>query len=360
MDPTQDVIAFLDSEGDTTNPPPPTAPRIIRIHIRTISTNAIHPLAQQSPLQIFLPPSDRYTNFTRNVVMYFARETFVLYFCTFDKDQPYVQIWDWTTSDVIVDCTLPFDRSISAREYEFGLLDSTYCFITDRSGAGSIRLYKLVRSPSAAHAPVHLATLHFPPTADDSVRVQWIYADATPLAAHPRPRDPFVLDDDDRLHVFMLRYVYRPGSFVVLNIGGGGVPLEVPWEEWGPVHTRLVYNGRILVQRHLLKYVYGQRAIWTRASTAPNTIEVLDFSLAAVLSAKDVEKGKRGTLVAASTIHVGQPPIFKHDVETCLPCVSTVWNLKREYALYMIYADGIVGVDRQEDFETRILHVYPV
>jgi hypothetical protein len=84
------------------SPPPPTAPRIIRVHIRTISTNAIHPLAEQSPLQIALPPSDRYTNFTRNVVMYFARETFVLYFCTFDKDRPYVQIWDWTTSDVIV------------------------------------------------------------------------------------------------------------------------------------------------------------------------------------------------------------------------------------------------------------------
>jgi hypothetical protein len=109
----------------------------------------------------------------------------------------------------------------------------------------------------------------------------------------------------------------------------------------------------------MCRYVYGQRAIWTRASGTAggshpekpaNTIEVLDFSLAAVLSAKDAEKGKRGTLVAASTIHVGEPPIFRHDVETCLPCVSTVWNLKREYALYMIYADGIVGVDVRSQF----------
>jgi hypothetical protein len=123
----------------------------------------------------------------------------------------------------------------------------------------------------------------------------------------------------------------------------------------------------------MCRYVYGQRAIWTRPlmdavelhpGRPPNTIEVLDFSLAAVLSAKDVfpvsslsEKGKHGTLVAPSTIHVGQLPIFKHDVETHLPYVSTEWNLKKEYALYMIYADGIIGVDVRSRFFLPLLRM---
>jgi hypothetical protein len=85
------------------SPPLPTAPRIIRIHIRTISTNAIHPLAQQSPLQISLPSiSAQFSNHIHSVVLDFAGKTFALYFCTFDQVRPSIQIWDWTTSDVIV------------------------------------------------------------------------------------------------------------------------------------------------------------------------------------------------------------------------------------------------------------------
>lgn len=93
-------------------------------------------------------------------------------------------------------------------------------------------------------------------------------------------------------------------------------------------------------------------AVETHPERPPNTIEVLDFSLAAVLSAKDVspmspllEKCKLSTLVTSSTIHAGQLPIFKHDVETHLPYVSTEWNLKQPYSVYMIYEGGIIGVD---------------
>ncbi|KAF8168754.1 hypothetical protein BJ912DRAFT_1149565 [Pholiota molesta] len=366
MDPTRDVIAFLE---DYSNPSSPTTPRVFRIHIRTISTNAIHPLARQSPLQIQMPLNDNVYN--RTVVFDLARDIVVLYVCTFEQDsaRPYIQIWDWTTSDVLVDFFLPFDRSISARPYEFGLIDSTYCFITDTFGSGSIRLYKLVRSPSAAHAPIHLATLYFPPIADDSVRVLAISAHTIPIASNPLPHVPFLLNDDDRLHVFMLQYVYDAGSSVLLNMfvhqrvlaryctpraDGGDMPLEIPWEEWGPIHTRFFHPEDI--QRHLLKYVYGQRAVWTRPETdtiePPDTIEVLDFSLAAVLSVKNnfplsplLENGKCRTLVASSTIHTGQPPFFKHDVVTHLPCVSTEWSLKQAYSMYLIYEYGIIGVD---------------
>jgi hypothetical protein len=127
------------------------------------------------------------------------------------------------------------------------------------------------------------------------------------------------------------------------------------------------------------RYIHGQRVVWTRPSTdaielnpesPPNTIEVLDFSLAAVFSVKNdvplsplLEKGKRGTLVASSTIHAavssmihaGQPPLFKHDVVTHLPCVSTELILKQAYLMYMIYEHGIVGVDVRFQFSSSAL-----
>ncbi|KAF8204523.1 hypothetical protein BJ912DRAFT_919158 [Pholiota molesta] len=106
-------------------------------------------------------------------------------------------------------------------------------------------------------------------------------------------------------------------------------------------------------------YVYGQRAIWLHSSTdavgahperPPNTIELVDFSLAVCNSS---------TLVPSSTIQLGQTPIFEDVVETHLPCVSTEWNLKQAYPLYMIYEDGIIGVDRKED-DTRSLHILEI
>ncbi|KAF8153634.1 hypothetical protein BJ912DRAFT_1113846 [Pholiota molesta] len=373
MDLTQDVIAYLEDDGDT-NPTPPTAPRILLVHIRTLSTNAPHPSAPQSLLRISLPPSDRLGDFTHTVIMHFAHHKLALYFCTFDEVRPYIQIWDWTTSDVI-DCTLPFDPLLSARMYEFGLLDSTSCFITNEVDSGSIRLYNLLRSPSnsATHAPVHLATLHLPPTADASIELRRISSDAGPLAANPLPGARFMLHPDDRLHVIMLLYADQAGGSVVLNLfvhqrvfmtycrqgaADGAVPLEIPWEEWGPMHTRLIWPARI--QRHRLRYIHGQRAVWiqpppdtidTHPERPPNTIQVLDFSLAAVSSADAVsltspslKKGKRSTPVGPSTIPAGHR-LFKHDVETRLPYVCTEWNLQKAYALYMIYEDGIIGVD---------------
>jgi hypothetical protein len=95
-------------------------------------------------------------------------------------------------------------------------------------------------------------------------------------------------------------------------------------------------------------------AVERRPPRPPNTIEILDFSLAAVSSAKGVspippllENGKRSRLVGPSMLVAGRMGIgfFKDDVGTHLPCVSMEWELQREYALYMIYEDGIIGVD---------------
>jgi hypothetical protein len=115
---------------------------------------------------------------------------------------------------------------------------------------------------------------------------------------------------------------------------------------------------------YIRRYIHGQRVIFPERiygandalEEVPNSMEVLDFSLAAVLSAKGIpipmsasppssSQSKPGTLMPSSTIHAGEVPIFEGDVETHLPCVSYKRDLKQTYAAYMIHADGIVGVN---------------
>jgi hypothetical protein len=89
-------------------------------------------------------------------------------------------------------------------------------------------------------------------------------------------------------------------------------------------------------------------------------VEVLNFSLAAVLSAKGVliptspllpssARDKLGTLSTSSTIYAGEVPFLRNEVETHLPYVSYKRDLKQTHAEYMIHADGIVGVNVRSD-----------
>jgi hypothetical protein len=108
------------------------------------------------------------------------------------------------------------------------------------------------------------------------------------------------------------------------------------------------------------RYVHGQRCVFPGGIIGDDNpmqcppsryVEILDFSSAAVLTAKGMlpallptPKGKPGTLVPSSIIRSEDFPFFLHDVETHLPCVITTLALKQPYDAYMIHADGIVGV----------------
>lgn len=245
-------------------------------------------------------------------------------------------------------------------------------------------------SSSATRAVIHVATLYLPTTASGAQVIR-ISAHTGPIEANPLPHVPFMRNDNDRLHVFTMQYAQTNGySRAFLNMfvhqrvfaeyctqRSGGKPLRIPWEEWGPMNTKLIYPARI--QQHWLRlvfyfyrrlqrlmpfvicrYVHGQRVLWpstpghfgTRDETAPSIVEVLDFSLAAVLSAQEIsptsaffEKHKSGTLITSSTIRTEQLSVFKDDVETHLPYVSTQWNLKQAYSGCMIHEDGIIGVN---------------
>ncbi|KAF8196413.1 hypothetical protein BJ912DRAFT_110485 [Pholiota molesta] len=201
MDPTQDLIVLLE---DKAIPSLLMPTRTLRVHIRTLSTNDTHPLARQSPLCFTLPPDPVNSIVIYSAVLQIARNILTLYFCTQPRIQPCVHIWDWTTSSLLVDCSTPFDPLLSSLPYDFGLLDSTFCFTTRQAGSGSIRLYELGRPP-VAHGPIHLATLRLPPTRSGNY-IYVITAHAGPIEANPLPHTPFMMNDEDRLHVFTIVY----------------------------------------------------------------------------------------------------------------------------------------------------------
>ncbi|KAF8171460.1 hypothetical protein BJ912DRAFT_995556 [Pholiota molesta] len=101
IDPTQDLIILLEDNGVVSSM---TNTRIYPIHIRTISTNAIHPLAQQSPLQLFtaLPDSDDIQGTAIDTAtLQIAHNTVALYYRSASQ-KPRALIFDWTTSELIL------------------------------------------------------------------------------------------------------------------------------------------------------------------------------------------------------------------------------------------------------------------
>lgn len=211
-------------------------------------------------------------------------------------------MWDWTTSELLVvrpiicmlsavlqlkqDSSLPFDPLLSYTRYQFGLLDPTCCFVTSINDSGSIRLYRILRSPPANAAVIHLATLQLPPTSHKTY-LDHTYTHTGPIEATSLPHMPFKVNDDDRLHVFTLWYDYRPfeidersvfrfygedewGLLSSLDLfvhqrvfmkyctqlaNHGDVPLDIPWEEWGPPNTRIICPAR--VQRGRSRWVFA-------------------------------------------------------------------------------------------------------
>jgi hypothetical protein len=91
---------------------PQTDARIFRVHIRTLSNDDPHPLAQQTPLQ-FTVASNGYSNKITNVHLEIARDTLLVHFYTAnmfgDPKEPRVLVWDWPTSELI----LPVSRFLS-------------------------------------------------------------------------------------------------------------------------------------------------------------------------------------------------------------------------------------------------------
>ncbi|KAF9473961.1 hypothetical protein BDN70DRAFT_885353 [Pholiota conissans] len=377
MDPAQDVIALLEAD---LGPPTLAEPRTYHIHIRTISTNSVHPRAGAASLSFVLELAHSPVNYIIRAHLEFARDIFVavlhLHFDGIGR-KIRVLIWDWTTSELRVDSAVAFDPFLTTPNFEFSLLNRDFCMTTSLEGSGSIRLYKFV-GPSALNVPVaHVATLHLPPTASHT-KIARIATYAGPIEAHSPQYASLAVNDDDRLHVFMPMYndYSEANLFVPQRVlmkyarrdqGEDLTPLDVPWEEWGPRRTRMFYPAPF-DSEGWSNYVHGQRVVCPGHSSNEDQemdarIEVLDFSLAAVSSATPEgahmsQESASGHLLPPTVISKDAIRFFLDDVVTSLPCVMLKRKIARAHETYMIYSNGIVGLN----FRNSHLHleIFPV
>jgi hypothetical protein len=243
-----------------------------------MSTDISHPLAHNSCLMMTIYPSVVYGNRPEQPSLYVAHN--ILAFTFFDPLVRWwrVMIWDWTTSHLILvrhiftlssdlfnqnlqDSSLAVDPLLPPVRYghQFGLIDHTYCFFSSLVDSGSIQLYKFIRPSGVTTPAIHLATLHLPPIST-GISIMGISAQAGPVMAQATLHIPLVVNDDDRLHVFTLTYredAEGPPSSISTNVfvhqrvfmryiaryaeSGAGLPLDIPWMEWGPRNTRIIY-----------------------------------------------------------------------------------------------------------------------
>ncbi|KAF8164077.1 hypothetical protein BJ912DRAFT_1150425 [Pholiota molesta] len=381
MDPTQDMIALL--YNDETRPSRTDA-RNICIHIRTMSTDIPHPLAHSSCLTITIYPNPTLGNYPDHASLYVAHN--ILAFTFFDPLlRRRVMIWDWTTSDLILDSSIALDPWLPPvrNGYRFGLIDHMHCLFISPVDSGSIRLYKYVR-PSG----VHLATLHLPPISA-GISVLGVTAQAGSITAQQAtPHVPLAVNDADRLHVFNLLYrkgTEGPQSTISTNVfvhqrvfmsyiahaadpAAAGPPLDVPWADWGPRNTRILCPAYTTTGRGPNRCVHGQRVVQFPRTTerelgGAQSVEVLDFSRAAVLAAQGLlpqppssPTHPPGVLAPPSIV---RHPYFQGDVETHLPYVSWTRELPRQYNDFLTNEDCIIGIQNKVATTVR-LDIYTI
>ncbi|KAF8194949.1 hypothetical protein BJ912DRAFT_159947 [Pholiota molesta] len=385
MDPTQDLMVFLQNV-----PSPPLTPyevAVAEIHVRAISSGIAHPLALQSPLEFNgESPHGYLIDDSMDPVLQIAHNLLAF---SFAARKTRILIWDWTTSELLLDSMISFDRSFPSyiRGSTINLLNSSYFLFACADGSGSIRLYKLDRSVSVDKVPaIHLATLHLPPLRAGS-DIRDIAILTGPIQAHPLPHTPLVANDEDRLHVLWIMYLCGDEGpsesdegqigllfthqrvftkYIAQHARLGGPALNIPWAEWGPRNTRLISPAEGLVNSYDKRYVHGQRAAFPGRGLSSTDIEIFDFSLAAVLSAKGyIPAPSASSWELSSSTRVGplhDCPFFADNFSTYLPYVHITRDVKVKYLDVLIYADGLVceKYAQMSNGSSTLAHVYAI
>ncbi|KAF8194952.1 hypothetical protein BJ912DRAFT_160020 [Pholiota molesta] len=369
MDPTQDLLLFVENVPNAPGSMLNVPVFVARIHVRTICSGAPHPLALQGSLEFKGESFFGYLlDDSMDPVLQISHNLVAL---SFAPSHTRILIWDWTTAELLLDSLMSFDRSFSSymNGCALNFLDSDHFLFACADGSGSLRLYKLDRTVSIDNGPaIHLATLHLP-TLRAAAHIRQISFLTPAMQAHPRPHPTLATTDDPEARLHLLQIMYFCGDegpsdegqsgllflhqrvltkYIAQHARLGGPALNIPWEEWGPRNTRLISPGEGLANTYDKRYIHGQRAAFACSGVPSADIDVFDFSLAAVLSAKGCIPAPipSGTIWDLSlSTRVGplhDCPFFADNFSTYLPYVHIMRGLALDYTGVIVYADGLV------------------
>lgn len=203
------------------------------------------------------------------------------------------------TTELIPDMQDRTSGDLPVGTWDFSFVNSRALFVTTANGSGSVELFSFTCDPvdaagngdgdgdGNADSLVHVATLLLPPI-HTSVRVLCVSTHTGPFLAGCPPGATFASSSADRIHVMTVQYVHlptldgprtRPRVGVVVhqralekileryatpNLGrvqkSPAGPAEVPWEEWGQTHARMLpHMGLIQWLRYVISFLAGAR-----------------------------------------------------------------------------------------------------
>ncbi|KAI5999068.1 hypothetical protein EDD15DRAFT_2571644 [Pisolithus albus] len=292
VDPSQDLIIYF--KGGDTNPLLGlTVFGTLELHVRTLSTNEVHPEARSPTLRmsVLLPVTGAFMQIVDDIVgLWYVIEL----------ELPHITMWNWKTGKVIV------NRStfcVPLKTWDLSFISSRAFFVTTGQKSGTIEIFTFdVHRPKSN--VTHVASLQLP-VINPHIRVIGFSTHTGPFLARPPSGRPFVAANEERIHVFSVRYVHpnpdtvrRQMRFCMFlknstleryirkyesRSGAGGegsaVPLAVPWEEWGTEDTRFMVHQ--WNQFEWLRYVHGHRVVLPAPATRNGRamIRVLDFNV---------------------------------------------------------------------------------
>ncbi|KAF9471083.1 hypothetical protein BDN70DRAFT_998738 [Pholiota conissans] len=413
VDPSQDLIVLV---GEDEIPISLTETRIICIHLCTLSTDGPHPRAMHPLLQLTVPPN-RESNDIHRAHVQIARNVLMIKFATVAWPQRYgkemrVVIWDWTTSNLILDSASPTisdpEENLRRVNSAIGLLDSTHIF-TASAATNAIHLYKIVQpTPEDLSTIQYQAKLHLPETRSNIKTLDIYHQNAGFSEAEgdicSESGVRLVVNDDDRIHALTIKFYHWINDYesslefvnlyvhqrvfmqyFLLHDHLGGPALDVSWDEWGPHNTRIVLLS--YSENEWSGNVHCQRAICPNLDFHHETLYsttgllILDFSLSSVLPVQGMKvpfstisypsvslekcldwRRRLATLVPQVTIFRSEIYLFKHNVESCLPCVLVDVHVdeSQPYDTYQIDAYGVVCTKTDPEKMCHVVDVYDV
>jgi hypothetical protein len=265
-------------------------------------------------------------------------------------------------------------QDLHAQHLPLGATDFTFlrpeAFIVGSAGSpGEIFVYTFERNRQ--NSPVHTATLLLPTLVANRI-VERVLTHSGPFCARLPPERPFFKANDARICVVSLEYdvqeddccLYVHHRFLqTYAVQHKGAPVLVPWEGWGPHHTRLLPGG----SRHWLRclfflssishvispffrYVHGERAITPRISS--DFVGIMDFAISTRAGYyPDAEELPPHIIVkmCLGPSTMDKPELFARPVTTRLPYRSTARSMDSAddgYHIFMIDDERVIGVNR--------------
>ncbi|KAF8509490.1 hypothetical protein JB92DRAFT_2730094 [Gautieria morchelliformis] len=349
MDPTQDLIVYMqcghlsDASGYV------TLLTHVTLHFRTISDNKTHPQARLPTMSVMFP-SD-----VIGAVIQIVNE--IVGFMTWDNLHSQLYIWDWEQCMELV-VRYSSQTNLAALD-DFAFVSDRAYVLASPVPAACFRVYTFGINPDGNESPAEpcLHAILRLPAMREGAAVSLLGIHTGPFTTNSsqrlRPPKAFVTAPHARIHVVSIDLARGsnppepPASCLIvirnktfLAYAEHLEPVDVPWDDWGPAHTRWIpgTTGSLW-----LRYVHGERFIrlYTPADDGPRYIEMYDFG-APYVPPSWVTREENILMHQAHELLLDD--VFESPVIYRLPCRILAKQENLPYSGFMLDEDRLVGL----------------